>query len=329
MFNRRNILRRNNNYIKSINEANNEIIEFSKEEKTKKEEKEVERKDKKINQYGSNIFDRPDNYKSKITNTGDYIKDNFISQKRKSDEEINFIFAPLKENEIKEIEKIEKNEKNNPEEILLENEEEIIINENPDEEFDKILKDKIEEIKKVKENQRKNLIQENEDGLYGQSKAPKEILKDIYKMVNNDNLSDEEENENMIDQWEKEQFKSGMNVNKKKKDIHKINNNDNFENKLNKLFLNVNDVSLDNIKNNILNEINQAKDKIHKYNGTSKSNVEDLEKIVLNQNKFQEKIQFYIQQYFSLKNFLINTIKEEENEDFEYKKDLEQYYLSS
>ena len=71
----------------------------------------------------------------------------------------------------KKIKEIEKNynfqikNNNNPEEIKFEEEEEIIINEIPDndEEFNKILKDKIEAIKKVKENQRKNLIQENED----------------------------------------------------------------------------------------------------------------------------------------------------------------------
>ena len=326
MFNRRHNFRRNN-FINNNND-NNEIIEFSKEEKNQ------EINDKKTNQYGTNIFDRPDNYKSKIGNTGDFINDNFISQKRKAEEDINKIFEPLNEKEIKEIEKnynFQIKNNNNPEEIKFEEEEEIIINEIPDndEEFNKILKDKIEAIKKVKENQRKNLIQENEDGLYGQSKGPKEILKDIYKMVNNENFSDEDDNENMIYEWEKEQFKSGMNVNKKKKVMDNIKDKDNFENKLNKLFLNVDKVNLENVKNNILIDINDNRDKIDKYNGSSKNYSEDLEKIILNENKFKNKINFYIEQYFSLKNLLINTIKEEEGEEFENKNDFDEYYISS
>jgi hypothetical protein len=87
MFNRRHNFRRNN-FINN-NKDNNEIIEFSKEEKNQ------ETNDKKTNQYGTNIFDRPDNYKSKIGNTGDFINDNFISQKRRAEEDINKIFEPL------------------------------------------------------------------------------------------------------------------------------------------------------------------------------------------------------------------------------------------
>ena len=56
---------------------------------------------------------------------------------------------------------------------------------------------------------------------------------------------------------------------------------------------------------------------------------EDLEKIILNENKFKDKINLYIEQYFSLKNLLINTIKEEEGEEFENKKDVDEYYISS
>jgi len=148
-------------------------------------------------------------------------------------------------------------------------------------------------------------------------------------MVNDENISDEEENENMIYEWEKEQFKSGMNVNKKKKEMDNIKDKDNFEDKLNKLFLNVDKVNLDNIKNNILIDINDNREKIDKYNGSSKNYSEDLEKIILNENKFKDKINLYIEQYFSLKNLLINTIKEEEGEEFENKKDIDEYYISS
>ncbi len=116
---------------------------------------------------------------------------------------------------------------------------------------------------------------------------------------------------------------------KKKKEMDNIKDKDNFEDKLNKLFLNVDKVNLENVKNNILIDINDNRDKIDKYNGSSKNYSEDLEKIILNENKFKNKINFYIEQYFSLKNLLINTIKEEEGEEFENKKDVDEYYISS
>ena len=125
-----------------------------------------------------NIFNRPDNYKSQKTNSGNFIIDNFLSQKRQNsneDNELNKIFSPININDIKiENSPSKNNINNNNEEIKILNIDEkyfdkelsIKSEESNDEELKSKIQSQIDKIKEIKENQRKIYNQQNDYKIY-------------------------------------------------------------------------------------------------------------------------------------------------------------------
>ena len=296
-----------------------------------------------------NIFNRPDNYKSQKTNSGNFIIDNFLSQKRQNsneDNELNKIFSPININDIKTENSPSKNNiNNNIEEIKILNIDEkyfdkelsIKSEESNDEELKSKIQSQIDKIKEIKENQRKKLLQENDNDIYGYSANPNDLIRNIYNIINSNEDDDDSENEKNIEKWEKEKYMFGLNKNKKSlendkfNDLNKKDNSNNYFKKIkDKIFIE------DNIdKNKILYDINQKFNQEKEIRDLliqrKNDNENEKKNIMKNQEVIKEKIDNYLKQYYRLKNMLIYFIEKEDsnyniniNEEFE-----EDNYISS
>lgn len=194
-----------------------------------------------------------------------------------------------------------------------------------------IIKDKIQQIKEYKDHQRKCLLPESEDNLYGKTKGPKDMLNDIYQLISeNVNKSDSEsENEKMISQWENEQYKSGLNTNKIKVDHcsgeneQKENMNEVFDKIRNKINLDVNSI-LSSIQSDLMKDERDLE-----YFRKKKASYQDeITSIKNNESIIDDKISFYINQYFKSKNVFFELLQNEDNISNQNDED-DIYYLSN
>lgn len=198
-----------------------------------------------------------------------------------------------------------------------------------------IIHDKIKQIKEFKDHQRKCLLQENEDNLYGKSKAPKDMLNDIYQLISENAIKSEDsesENEKMITQWENEQYKSGVNTNKIKVEHNQSVGDDDSKENMNDVFNKIRkkmDIDVNSILSCIQSELMRIEGDLEYYRKKNSSYQEEISNIKNNESIIDNKIEFYIDQYFKLKNVFFDLLRTENIDKDKSHDDEDNYYLSN